>query len=85
MKPCLDWVLQRQDQMVEQTTKVGTVNNCLSYLYNCSSKGHFAHALILGLGGNFKYDLRREFANLVLQISGEKVPDPKNVLLNTFD
>jgi dynein heavy chain 2 len=71
--------------MIESTTKVGIVNNCLGYLNNCQSKGQFAHGCILGLGSNFKYDLRIELGNLVLQISGEKVADPKNLLSNYFD
>jgi hypothetical protein len=61
LTPCLDWVLQRLDQLVEPTTKVGTVNNCLAYLTGCESKGHFAYAVMLGLGGNFKYEPRKEF------------------------
>lgn len=64
--PALEWTLQRQEQMIEQTTKVGVVNNCLGYLINCQSKGEFAHGCMLGLGSNFKYDLRTELGNLVL-------------------
>lgn len=71
--------------MIEPTTKVGIVNNCLSYLANCQSKGQFAYGCILGLGSNFKYDIRKELAEIVLQHAQEKVADPRNVLLNTFD
>jgi hypothetical protein len=71
--------------MVEQTTKVGIVNNCLGYLNGCQSKGHFTYGCMLGLGSNFKYDLRTELGTLLLQIGQEKVPDPKNLLLNYFD
>lgn len=71
--------------MIEQTTKVGVVNNCLGYLINCQSKGDFVYGCMLGLGSNFKYDMRTELGNLIFQISGEKVVDPKNLLSNYFD
>ena len=71
--------------MIEPTTKVGIVNNCLSYLQNCDSKGAFTYAVILGLGSNFNYDLRSEFATMAISISGERLADPKYVLLNYFD
>jgi len=51
--------------MIEPTTKVGIVNNCLSYLQGCDSKGSFAYGVMLGLGSNFKYDLRSEFYTVV--------------------
>ena len=41
--------------------------------------------MILGLGSNFKYDLRAELAALTVSIANEKLADPKNVLLNYFD
>lgn len=83
--PALEWTLQHQEDMIEQTTKVGVVNNCLGYLNNCQSKGHFAYGCMLGLGSNFKYELRTELGNLVLQISGERPVDPKNLLSNFYD
>lgn len=83
--PSLEWTLQRQEAMIEPTTKVGVVNNCLGYLLNCQSKGHFTYACMIGLGSNFKYDMRTELGNLVLQIAGERVQDPKNLLLNYYD
>ena len=52
--------------MIEPTTKVGIVNNCLSYLIGCQTKGHFAYGCMLGLGSNFKYEIRTELGNLVL-------------------
>lgn len=33
--PLFDWTLKRQDDMIEATTKVGIVNNCLGYLTGC--------------------------------------------------
>lgn len=71
--------------MIEQTTKVGIVNNCLGYLNKCESKGHFTYACMLGLGSNFKYDLRQKLGEKILEITGERLPDPKNLLLNFFD
>jgi len=41
------------------TTKVGTVNNTLSYMKNIKTKGAFTFAVIQGLGGNFDYNLRQ--------------------------
>jgi len=70
--------------MVIETTKVGIVNNALTYLYNCKSKSQFTYGCILGLGSNFKYDLRKEFTTTVMSRSGERGADP-NVLLNYFD
>jgi hypothetical protein len=66
LKPCFEWVLQRQEKMVEETTKVGIVNNCLAYLHNCATRGHFAYGLMLGLGANFRHTLRKEFFSLVV-------------------
>lgn len=51
----LDWVLQRQEKMIVETTKVGVVNNALAYLGKCESKGQFAYGVICGLGSNFTY------------------------------
>jgi len=61
----LDWVLRNIDSMIVETTKVGTVNNALSYMSNIVSKGHFTYAVIQGLGSNFNYKVRSEFANVV--------------------
>ena len=82
--PALDWVLQRQKYLVIETTKVGIVNNALSYLAGCTSKPHFVYGCILGLGSNFKYELRKEFMTNVMSQAGERGTDP-NVLLNFFD
>ena len=82
--PALEWVLQRQKYLVVETTKVGIVNNALTYLNGCTSKSHFAYGCILGLGSNFKYELRKEFMTTVMGQAGERGTDP-NVLLNFFD
>jgi hypothetical protein len=37
------------------------------------------------MGSNFKYELRSEVATMALQIAGERVNDPKNILMNYFD
>lgn len=71
--------------MITETTKVGIVNNGLAYLTKCTCKSQFVHGLILGLGGNFNYKVRTEFAETILNAAGERVPDSKNLLLNHFD
>ena len=81
----LSWVLQRQELYVVETTKVGIVNNALSYMSQVSSKGHFACACIQGLGGNFTLDVRAQLAQFVLNLAGERPADPKNLLLNYFE
>ena len=82
--PALDWVLQRQKHLVVETTKVGIVNNALSYLTGCTTKAAFTYGIILGLGSNFKYELRKEFTTTIMSQAGERGSDP-NVLLNYFD
>lgn len=39
----------------------------------------------MGLGGNFKYNVRLDFAKVVLEIAQERVPDSQNLLNNFFD
>lgn len=58
----LEYVLQRQEYFVVETTKIGIVKNALSYMSNIQSKAQFADAVIKGLGGNFSLTLRQEFA-----------------------
>ena len=58
----LQWTLARQEQFVVETTKVGIVNNALSYMNDIKSKGHFVFACIQGLGGNFTLDIRNQLA-----------------------
>lgn len=70
--------------MVE-TTKIGIVNNALSYLNGIMTKGHFTFACIQGLGGNFMLDVRTKLAQFVLNLAGERPVDAKNLLLNYFD
>ena len=70
--------------MVTETTKVGIVNNVLSYLTDVKSKGQFTYNVILGLGGNFKYETRKEFAAFVMTTANERGGDP-NPLMNYFD
>ena len=82
--PALEWVLQRQKHLVVETTKVGIVTNTLSYLTDCQSKSQFVYGIVLGLGSNFKYDLRKEFVTTIMSQAGERGSDP-NVLLNYFD
>ena len=79
-----DWVLQRQEKMITDTTKVGIVNNALAYLNKCESKAQFAYAVINGLGSNFNYTIRAELASLVMGIAGERAPNA-DPLMNYFD
>ena len=58
----LNWTLARQEHFVVETTKVGIVNNALSYMIDIKSKGHFVFACIQGLGGNFKLEIRNQLA-----------------------
>lgn len=81
---CLDWVLQRQDKMIVETTKVGTVNNALAYLHKCESKSQFVYGVICGLGSNFNYTIRAELTSLIMSIGQEKAPNP-DPLMNFFD
>ena len=60
------------------------MNNALSYLHDCKSKSQFTYGVVLGLGSNFKYEIRKEFISTVMAHSGERGADP-NVLLNFFD
>ena len=48
--------------MLTETTKVGVVNNALAYLGGVKSRSEFVYGIILGLGSNFKYELRKDFA-----------------------
>jgi hypothetical protein len=66
--------------MITETTKVGTVNNALAYLVKVESKGAFVFAVMQGLGGNFNYQKRAEFYAFVINHSGEKIVDSKNML-----
>ena len=70
--------------MVTETTKVGIVNNVLSYLIDVKSKGQFTYGVILGLGSNFQYETRAEFTKFVMTTANERGGDP-NPLMNYFD
>jgi dynein heavy chain 2 len=84
MRPALEWALDRQKEMVTETTKVGIVNNVLAYLKDIKSKGQFTYGVSLGLGSNFEYKIRRELITFTMTKAGERGSDP-NVLLNYFD
>ena len=81
----LAWTLNKQDSFVVETTKVGIVNNALSYMNSITTKGHFTFACIQGLGGNFTLELRAELAQFIFNLAGERPADPKNLLLNYFE
>ena len=44
--PSLEWTLKRQEQFVVETTKVGIVNNALSYMVDIKSKHQFVSCMI---------------------------------------
>lgn len=52
---------------------------------NIVSKGHFTYAVIQGLGSNFNYKVRQEFASMVYNIAGERPVDAKNLLMNYYE
>lgn len=82
----LQWVLDRFDHVVVQTTKVGLVNNALSQLPNeVTSKTIFINAVLKGLGANLPLDLRRQFFTEMYRRNGENLPDPAHVLEHYFD
>jgi len=81
----LDWVLQREELFIVETTKVGMVMNALSHMTALEQKGQFVEATIRGLGANFSHQLRQEFANEVFNWAGDRPADPRNILLNFYD
>ena len=75
----VEWVLDA-DAFETDTTLIGTVMNGLSHLSNAKTKTGFAVALVYGLGGNLKKEVRAKFATEVFGWLGESPPDPHNPL-----
>ena len=69
----LEYVLA-QDMIVD-TTMVGTVLNGLSQIKNCPSKKHFICGIIRGLGGNLSLEDRNKFGKEVFNWGNERPPD----------
>ncbi|XP_052360063.1 cytoplasmic dynein 2 heavy chain 1 isoform X2 [Oncorhynchus keta] len=80
----LDWVLKQNDLVVE-TSLVGTVLNGLSHLSGVTERGQFVVSLIRGLGGNLNLKSRQDFAKEVLVWARESPPDPRKPLDTYYD
>ncbi|KAG5188873.1 dynein heavy chain, N-terminal region 2-domain-containing protein [Tribonema minus] len=74
----LSYVLDQE--MVVDTTMVGTVLSGLSQVTGASSKAEFICGLVRGLGGNLSLADRTAFAKEVFQWAGERPPDPNSPL-----
>lgn len=83
--PAFNWTMQREELFIVETTKIGLVNNCLSYMPTISSKSQFVEAIIKGFGSNFSHKVRSELAQEIFNLSGERPADPRNLLLNYFE
>ena len=70
----LEFVL-RTDQLMVETTLVGTVNNGLSQLRDVTTRHEFICALIRGIGGNLSPSNRIALAKEVFQWANERPPD----------
>ncbi|KAG2456324.1 DYHC2 protein, partial [Polypterus senegalus] len=80
----LDWVLKQNDLVVD-TTLVGTVMNGLSHLHGVKERGQFIISLIRGLGGNLHLKSRQEFAKEIMSWARESPPDPRKPLDTYYD
>lgn len=58
----LDYILSIQDKWIVETTKVGIVNGCISYMKGIDTKPAFVDAIVRGLGGNLNLEERQTFA-----------------------
>jgi dynein heavy chain 2 len=65
---------------VVETTNMGTIMTALSNLGGVKSRTEYVHRLIRGLGSNLNNENRFRLATDLLQLTGEKIPDPKKVL-----
>jgi dynein heavy chain 2 len=81
----LEWTLAKQEHFIVETTKVGVVNNALSYMSDIQSKGQFTYAVMQGLGGNFTLDMRAKLCSYVLNLAQERPANPKDLLSNYWD
>ncbi|XP_054598719.1 cytoplasmic dynein 2 heavy chain 1 isoform X1 [Nothobranchius furzeri] len=80
----LDWVLKRNDFVVE-TSLVGAVMNSLSHLNAVNERGQFVVGLLRGLGGNLNLKTRQEFAKELMNWARESPPDARKPLDTFFD
>lgn len=81
----LDYILSIQDKWIVETTKVGIVNGCISYMKGIDTKPAFVDAIVRGLGGNLNLEERQTFAQKLYKVSGESPPDPSDLLNCYYD
>ncbi|GMH82520.1 hypothetical protein TrST_g11065 [Triparma strigata] len=79
----LEYVLNQD--MVVDTTMVGTVLSGLSQIQNCPSKKQFLCGVIRGLGGNLSLEDRKAFGKEVFTWGNERPPDLSNTIDCYFD
>ncbi|XP_039269307.2 cytoplasmic dynein 2 heavy chain 1-like [Styela clava] len=75
----LDWV-RRSNDMVVESSLVGSVLNGLSHLHGVKTKTGFLVALLKGLGGNLSTSAREDFAKEIFQWGHENLPDQRHPL-----
>ncbi|CAB3978327.1 cytoplasmic dynein 2 heavy chain 1-like [Paramuricea clavata] len=80
----LDWVLKRNDFVVEATL-VGVVMNGLSHLKNTKTKPEFVCALLRGLGSNLNTAAKSDLAKEIFHWAHEIPPDQKRPLDSYYD
>lgn len=79
----LEYVLNQD--MVVDTTMVGTVLSGLSQIQNCPSKKQFLCGVIRGLGGNLSLEDRKAFGKEVFTWGNERPPDLSNTIDCYYD
>ncbi|CAF4638011.1 unnamed protein product [Rotaria sp. Silwood1] len=79
-----NWIIKQGDFVVA-TTLIGTVLNGLSHLHGVNDKSLFTLGLIRGLGGNLNEKTKEAFAREVFNLTGERPPNPSNLLSTKYD
>mmetsp|Transcript_20380 Transcript_20380/g.17683 ORF Transcript_20380/g.17683 Transcript_20380/m.17683 type:complete len:432 (-) Transcript_20380:261-1556(-) len=73
----LDTVIDNEENLAVQTTRVGTIMNALSMMQHVKSKGEFIESLVKGLGANFPPNSRLQVVEEITKVLGVRLPDPK--------
>ncbi|OQR67050.1 cytoplasmic dynein 2 heavy chain 1-like [Tropilaelaps mercedesae] len=81
---CLNWVTKRNENAVP-TTNIGTSASALSLLHGVKSKTEFAAGILQGFAANLKPSARQPFAQFVLTLVGEMIPDPIKAEFTYYD
>jgi len=77
----LDWVQRRAgNEMIVETTLVGTVRSGISQVLQATNPSEFAVGLIRGLGGNLKIKTREDFAKMCFELVNESPPSSRRPL-----